>query len=66
MMDACVVCDQGEKGESGLVIGPDGNLLTLEGLRGLKVSVATFYSVRFCCKYLDGIRYHSSFLFSCF
>lgn len=44
---ACVVCVQGEKGEPGLVVGPDGNLLTLEGLRGLKVSVATFYSFVF-------------------
>lgn len=36
--DSCV---QGEKGEPGLVIGPDGNLLNLEGLQGPKVSAAT-------------------------
>lgn len=31
---------QGEKGEPGLVIGPDGNMLNLEGLQGPKVSAA--------------------------
>lgn len=34
------VCVQGEKGEPGLVIAPDGNLL--EGLRGAKVSPGLF------------------------
>uniref|UniRef100_A0A8C9XA11 Collagen type XVIII alpha 1 chain a n=1 Tax=Sander lucioperca TaxID=283035 RepID=A0A8C9XA11_SANLU len=39
--EVCVVwlllhCAQGEKGEPGLIIGPDGNLLHLEGLTGPK------------------------------
>ena len=38
-------CAQGEKGEPGLIIGPDGNLLHLEGLTGLKVSLTSFDSV---------------------
>lgn len=39
---------QGEKGEPGLVIGPDGNLLSLDGLTGVKVSVAAFHCLHFC------------------
>ncbi len=37
-----VAAVQGEKGEPGLVIGPDGNLLSLEGLTGVKVSFTAF------------------------
>lgn len=37
----CVVAAvQGEKGEPGLIVGPDGNLLSLEGLTGVKVSLS--------------------------
>lgn len=32
-----LLCVQGDKGEPGSVIGPDGNLLYLDGLSGLKV-----------------------------
>lgn len=38
----CCCCLQGEKGEPGLVIGPDGNPLYLDGLIGLKVSLSAF------------------------
>lgn len=37
-----LLCVQGEKGEPGLVIGPDGSLLHLDGLSGQKVSLTEF------------------------
>lgn len=37
-----MLCVQGEKGEPGLVIGPDGNFLNLAQLAGPKVSLSEF------------------------
>lgn len=50
-----VAAVQGEKGEPGLIVGPDGNLLSLEGLTGVKVSLSCWRSrpnvlpVLICC-----------------
>uniref|UniRef100_A0A8D3CMZ1 Collagen alpha-1(XVIII) chain n=1 Tax=Scophthalmus maximus TaxID=52904 RepID=A0A8D3CMZ1_SCOMX len=38
-----LLCVQGDKGEPGSVIGPDGNLLYLDGLSGLKVRLLCGY-----------------------
>lgn len=55
-----LLCVQGEKGEPGLVIGPDGSLLSLEGLTGLKVSLAAFDSAN-THTHLSSIVYVANF-----
>lgn len=55
-----MLCVQGEKGEPGLVIGPDGNLLHLDGLRGQKVSLAA--AGWLCLRLLPGVICSVDFL----
>lgn len=48
MPTLCILCVQGEKGEAGFIIGPDGNPLYLGGLTGPKVgfiSYPTFFVI---------------------